>query len=113
LLPKFSAEFSAMMTSAEQARDAWPLPDVPMILITARRAPRGLEHRSQIKLGYHQALIAQMPKATHVIAEKSGHLSQKDEPERVIQAVLQVVEEARAGHPGGGLPEKGVDTRHP
>ena len=37
----------------------------------------------------------------------------KDEPERVIQAVRRIVEEARAAHPGGRLPENGVDTRHP
>jgi TAP-like protein len=48
-------------------------------------------------LASHDFLAALVPDGRHVIAEKSGHYIQQDQPDLVIKAVRQVVKAVR--HP--------------
>ena len=44
---------------------------------------------------FQQELAAQLPNSTHIIAEKSGHFIQKDQPQLVIDAIREMVNGVR------------------
>lgn len=92
-----SDELMASEESAEQAQRAGPPPRVPVILLTGMRTnsfrtPELLE----FWLGLHKKWLAQIPGGKQILARKSGHYVQRDEPRLVVAAIRQVVEEARA-----------------
>jgi len=79
---------------AVHARDMHPLGDTPLIVLTRGRADeegadaqrREAEHRSD-----HAALAALSTQGKLVVAERSGHHVQLDQPELVAQAVTEVL----------------------
>jgi pimeloyl-ACP methyl ester carboxylesterase len=81
----------------EQARAAWPLPDVPVVLLTAMRVPEGETAESmQFWLRMHEQWVSRVPRARHVVIYDSGHAIPIDEPDLVVGAIRDVVGEARA-----------------
>jgi pimeloyl-ACP methyl ester carboxylesterase len=89
--------------SATQMRDAAatsPLPTVPMVVITHGRPwdwPTGFPS-DEIEAAWgplQERLAALIPGSELVVATKSGHFIQLDEPELVIDAIRRVVEAAR------------------
>ena len=95
----------AAWTTLEQARAAWPLPDVPVILLTSAKAGKNPsntsqesaleEERTRIKMDECEKWIARFPKGRLIIAKKSGHHIPNDEPNLVIEAIRELVKEAR------------------
>jgi pimeloyl-ACP methyl ester carboxylesterase len=89
-----------------QVRAAGPLPDVPLRVLSAhylhcppgvpvdqREAFRQRSDRVWMKL---QAELAQLaPRSRHIIVEESGHNIHLDRPDAVIDAIWEVVEDAR------------------
>ena len=77
------------------------LGDIPLVVLTAGRrsaSPLPLdiaERLDQVRLETQQELLTLSSHSTHVIAEESGHGIQEDQPDLVIEAIRQVVEEAR------------------
>jgi pimeloyl-ACP methyl ester carboxylesterase len=79
---------------ADHARAMHPLGDMPLIVLTRGRAEeegaeaqkREEEHRND-----HTALAALSTRGKLVIAERSGHHVQLDQPELVAQAVTEVL----------------------
>jgi pimeloyl-ACP methyl ester carboxylesterase len=89
-------EETAAETSAAQAEAAGPLPDVPVILLAGGltndfRTPELLQFWTE----RHREFLKRTPHGRLVLAEKSGHYIQADEPEVVIRAVEEVVRIAR------------------
>lgn len=87
-------ESAAVGASYEQARSAKVPPGIPVILMTAMlEADMPLETR-RVWLDKHKEWIAKVPGGKHILAEKSRHPIQLDEPQLVIEAVRQVAERA-------------------
>jgi pimeloyl-ACP methyl ester carboxylesterase len=104
-LANLSPTEQAAWTTLEQARAAWPLPDVPVALLISvkvRKNPLNTseelaleEERTQIKVDESENWIAKFPKGRFIKTEKSGHHVPNDEPNLVIKAIGQFVREAR------------------
>jgi pimeloyl-ACP methyl ester carboxylesterase len=93
-------EGPAIEASAALLRAAPPLPDIPLVVLTAHyrvTPPRGLtvEQMEQVWMGLQRELAALLPESKHVIAEQSGHFIMLDQPELVTNAIQEVVDAAR------------------
>lgn len=76
--------------SANQVRRAAPLPDIPLVVLSAGR------DRPEWWMELQKDLPNIVPtKGRYILAEESGHWIQNDQPELVTEAIRQVVEEAR------------------
>ena len=91
-------ELAAWDISMEQARAARPLPDVPVVLFTSLKGNPG---GTQIIRKLHTEWLRKIPRATHIVTEKSGHYLHVDEPELVINAISNIVAGVRTRE--GGL----------
>jgi pimeloyl-ACP methyl ester carboxylesterase len=90
------AELAAAEASEKQAQAAVPLPDVPVILLTGMgtdsfRTPELLA----VWLKLHNEWLKTMPHGKHVFAQNSEHFIQTSEPELVIKAIREVVDNVR------------------
>jgi pimeloyl-ACP methyl ester carboxylesterase len=79
-----------------------PPPDVPVVVISSGRQPPE-------QLAAHQRLAASSARGRHVMAARSAHWVQFDEPEVIVEAVRELVEQARTG--GGAAPPESDPTR--
>jgi pimeloyl-ACP methyl ester carboxylesterase len=75
-----SLPVSAMEAAAVSAPETIPV----IVLSAANSTPEQLEER--------QALARRSPRGKHIVARKSGHWIQLDEPELVVQAIREMVE---------------------
>lgn len=65
------------------------LPDVPVVVLTSSFTGEGNVDKSQWEelKGYHQNLSDEVSDGTHIIATKSGHYIQMEEPKLVVDAI--------------------------
>jgi pimeloyl-ACP methyl ester carboxylesterase len=90
---------------AERMKTAYPLGDMPLIVLT-----RGIpdEHGPEAKAleeehrQAHKAIGGMSRKGKLIVATRSGHHVQLDEPELVIKSIREVVTAAQAGRPEQG-----------
>jgi pimeloyl-ACP methyl ester carboxylesterase len=66
------------------------LPDVPLVTISSGTLPPE-------RIEEHRALARLSSKGRHVIAARSGHWIQFDEPELVVTVIRELVDQARTG----------------
>lgn len=89
-------EYVSLETDYEQARNAFPLPEVPVALISARRPGSDIpDSPNNISLDLHERFVKQVPGAQHVTTDKSAHLIMRDDPQLVVDTVKEVVDRAR------------------
>jgi pimeloyl-ACP methyl ester carboxylesterase len=69
-----------------------PAPEIPVIVISSG-------HQTAVEVAAHRALAAASPQGRHLVAAKSGHWIQFDQPEVIVDAVRSLVQEWRARHP--------------
>jgi pimeloyl-ACP methyl ester carboxylesterase len=96
--PTQRAELNSVTTSGDALAGAFPLPKVPMVLLTGTlKDPSfpGNPTEQDIKLQLHKEFLAKVPQAKHVLVPNSRHYIQNDAPQLVIEAVRTVVEQAR------------------
>ena len=99
----YDDEISAIPVSMEQLRAApMRLGDKPLIVLThglkeANQAgsPEGAGQAEQVWSELQADLARRSSSGKQVIAEKSGHYIQFDQPDLVIDAIRQVVEATR------------------
>lgn len=84
------SEYESLRESAAQVRAAGPLPDVPVVVITAARCCE-TEALTQAWMELQKDLVRRSPHARHVIAEKSGHYVPFDQPGLIVDALREVV----------------------
>ena len=92
------SEISSFNETAMQIRDAGPFPAIPLIVISAGKQPASWLVRDEVirvLLDNQRSLASMSPNGKQVIAEKSGHFVQNDEPELVIQAIREIVDKNR------------------
>lgn len=83
--------------------------DIPLAVLTQGRPYRPEDYSNpslapkyyQLHLEMQRDLAARSPRGRQVVAEKSGHFIHQDQPELVISAIRQVVEEVKSK---GGRP---------
>ena len=82
-----------MASNYQQAQNAWPLPAVPVTLLTAMHADSAAGVRvAAIKLELRRAFLQRAPGARHVVTNKSTHNIHMEEPDLVVAAIREVVE---------------------
>jgi pimeloyl-ACP methyl ester carboxylesterase len=93
------AEWDARESAIEEMREAWPLPRVPVLLLTSERddkslaegvSPEALRVLTQARAGW----LARVTGARQVVAKRAGHNVPGEEPELVVEAIRQVAAEA-------------------
>ncbi|ARV58770.1 hypothetical protein BZZ01_09065 [Nostocales cyanobacterium HT-58-2] len=91
-----SAAVSVSMNQVEQARKIKPFPDIPLIVLSSGKPDFDITQEVLQKLQeLHAELANESPQGVHIVAHKSGHAIQLDDPELVIDAIRQVVEKVR------------------
>jgi len=87
----FRLEYESLNADMQEAREAWPLPKVPITVMTSLHPGADLNHESpMIWLGLHQDL-AKRAGAKHVITEKLGHNMQNEDPGFVAKEIQELV----------------------
>jgi pimeloyl-ACP methyl ester carboxylesterase len=104
--PGARGEMQAAAETFRQAIASSPLPDVPIVLLTAGKIPMDLPQAmnplsrelfdESLRSWYagHKQWVDQTPGARLVVAETSGHNIQSEQPQFVIDAIRDVVEQA-------------------
>ena len=89
-------EYLSLKADYEQARNAFPLPKVPVVLISA--LPPGSDipdSPSNIELDLHERFVKRVPGARHIVTDKSTHLIMTEDPRLVVNSVREVVDQVR------------------
>jgi len=102
--PAAKSEFDSILESAAQVRAAGPPPDVPVVVITAAKHDWPPELNT-LWMGLQDDLVHRAPRGRQIVAQKSGHNVQFEQPEIVVEAIRSLVEEARV--PRGAAASKG------
>lgn len=103
LPPGIRREYEALSASRNQLKFLSRLPPVPLVVISARHhgfLPR--QKAGQLERLWRQqqrALTRLSPSSRFIVAKKSRHYVQFDEPAVVVRAIRSVVEAARTGRP--------------
>jgi len=84
-------ESAAVSATYEQARAAKVPPGIPITLLTAMLDPDKPPEVTRMWAEKHKEWIAKVPGGRLVVAEKSRHFIQVDEPQLVIDAIRQQV----------------------
>ncbi|MDX6610900.1 MAG: hypothetical protein QOD75_86 [Blastocatellia bacterium] len=88
-------EAAGLSATYEEARSAKLPPGIPVTLITAMKDPDMPPDVGSAWEQKHKEWIAKVPGGKHILAEKSRHPIQLDEPQLVIDTIRQMVETVR------------------
>lgn len=88
-----------ILASAAEIRAAGRLPDIPAIVLMAGRGvyPDGWPSLTldRIWRELQESIASRLPRGRLIVAERSGHFIQRDQPDLVVDAIRQVTEAAR------------------
>ena len=89
-------EYLSLEADYEQARNAFPLPKVPVVLISARRPGSDIpDSPNNIGLDLHERFVKRVPGARHIVTDKSTHLIMTHDPGLVVNSVRELVDQVR------------------
>jgi len=82
----------------EELKSLGPLPDVPVVVVTGTRRGQDAKRDALLPVwtSMHHDWVRALPRGRHVLANKSGHGIQIDQPELVVNLITELVEQARA-----------------
>jgi pimeloyl-ACP methyl ester carboxylesterase len=93
------AEMASFQQSQAEVRDTKPLPDLPFAVVSSGSVqdfPPGFSSNSMKRIWDElQADLSKTATTPHIIARDSGHYIHIDEPELVIQSILEIVNAVR------------------
>jgi pimeloyl-ACP methyl ester carboxylesterase len=91
-------EAAGIEATLEELRSMPPLPDVPIVVGTGTRRGGGRVREGVLPVwtAMHGEWVRTQPHGRHVLAEKSGHAIQIDEPDLVVSLIREVIDQARA-----------------
>ena len=88
-------EIKYFQTSAEQVREAMPLPDVPVVVITHGKKVWPLDTEGQqmeaIWTRLQKSLVKLTTQGEHIIASESGHNVHIDQPELIASSIERLI----------------------
>jgi len=96
--PAQKAEIESSRSSGEALAAAFPVPDIPVVLLTGTlKDPSfpGNPTEQDLKRELHEEFLKAVPRGEHVLVPNSRHYIQEDSPQLVIDAVQKVVNESR------------------
>ena len=83
------AQWRALPEAVKQARESWPLPKVPVVVLTSGKPlgqwPLVTAEDMQRWLESHNRLVAKIPGAEHIVIPRADHLSFLQESAAVEQ----------------------------
>ena len=85
------AEWESLDVAYEQARASKVRPGIQVTLISATQDESMPTEARKMWIQKHKEWIASVPGGKHIIAEKSGHFVQAQDPPLVIEAIRQMV----------------------
>lgn len=88
------AEMAGVAESAEQVRRAKLPPDLPVIVLTSRRADEGESFR-RAWMSMQRELAQRVGAIEHVVVNRSGHYIQYDDSAVVIETIRELVDSLR------------------
>ena len=88
------AESESLETSYSEARNAKISPGIKVVLISAMQDEGMPAEARKMWIQKHKDWIATVPGGKHIIAEKSGHFVQAQDPALVIETIRQIVKKA-------------------
>lgn len=91
--PAARSEYESLSVSAEQMRAASPLPDVPVVIITAAHCCE-TEALTKTWMELQKDLVRRSPQARQVMAE-SGHYVPFDQPTMVVDTLRDMITSIR------------------
>ncbi len=100
--PAIKSEMAGTSETGREIRAAGPLPPVPLTVISHGKPDNA--DRDRMWAALQQELAGESPGSTHIIARKSGHNIQHDEPQLVVQAIKDLVMRARQATQTPGSP---------
>jgi pimeloyl-ACP methyl ester carboxylesterase len=93
------AQWRALPDTIEQARQSWPLPAVPVVVLTSGKPlgawPLATAEDMQRWLESHNKLAAKIPGAKHIVIPNADHLSILKEG-AVVEQITKMVDGVRA-----------------
>lgn len=93
------AQWRALPETIDQARHAWPLPAVPVVVLTSGKPlggwPLATVEDMQRWLEAHNTLVAKIPGAQHIVIPNADHLSILKEG-AVVEQIMGMVDAVRA-----------------
>lgn len=89
-------EYLSLETDYEEARNAFPLPKVPVVLISAERPGSDIpDSPNNLLLDLHERFVRRIPGARHIVTNKSTHLIMIDAPQIVVDSVREILDQVR------------------
>jgi pimeloyl-ACP methyl ester carboxylesterase len=97
--PGAVAQWRALPDTIDQARHSWPLPAVPVVVLTSGKPlgawPLATAEDMQRWLESHSKLVAKIPGAKHIEIQNADHLSILKEGS-VVEQITKMVDAVRA-----------------
>jgi len=90
-------EAAGIEATLEELRSMPPLPDVPIVVVTGTRRGRDRVRDDFLPVwtAMHGEWVRTQPQGRHVLAEKSGHAIQINEPDLVVSLIKEIIDQAR------------------
>jgi len=79
-----------LLTSAKQVHAA-PLPNIPLVVLSAAQASAKTPQARQVHDELQASLVNLTPQGKQIIAERSGHFIQEQQPELVISVIREMI----------------------
>jgi pimeloyl-ACP methyl ester carboxylesterase len=99
MLPGAVAQWRALPNTIDQARHSWPLPAVPVVVLTSGKPlgawPLATAEDMQRWLESHDKLVAKIHGAKHIVIPNADHLSILKEA-AVVEQITKMVDAVRA-----------------
>lgn len=96
LSPGYRGQIEALNISKVQVRESWPLPEIPVTLISAMKPLGGWPFSDMNDMKFwkstHENLLKNSPNTVHIVAENSTHLMPIQEPSLVINVIRRHIE---------------------
>jgi alpha/beta hydrolase fold len=97
--PGAVAQWRALPDTIDQARHSWPLPAVPVVVLTSGKPlgawPLATDEDMQRWLESHNKLVSKIPSAKHIVIMNADHLSILKES-AVVEQITKMVDGVRA-----------------
>ncbi len=90
-------EAAGIVPTFDELKTCGPLPDVPVVVVTAARWQSGALFSEILPVWTkaHEDLARSLPQGRHVVTDKAGHGIQVDQPDLVVDLIRDVVNQAR------------------
>jgi hypothetical protein len=101
--PNRNGEGVDFLATRTQAQTIGSLGDMPMLVLTAaemiKQAPPGSEDAARLQArweGLHHEIMRLSSQAQQIPVKSSGHFIQREQPEVIVAAIRQMVEQVRS-----------------